>query len=177
LPDADAWTAALKAVGLVPTATAPGKDQARFEIAQPVSVVAAKLKKKSLLAARVEAIPKHYTTTWGALRASPPAGFVIGGTTIPDAQLDLAGLYVGRAVPSGAYALITEERPTDYWYVLPITVAVAAIGLIFAWALVRAVRRDLLPARAANPYTHTWRGDRQEPTPTAIRSRRSTANR
>ena len=32
---------------------------------------------------------------------------------------------------------------------LPITIAVALIGLVFAWAFVRAVRRDLLPPTAA----------------------------
>jgi hypothetical protein len=40
--------------------------------------------------------------------------------------------------------LLTEERPAEYWYVLPITLALAAIGLVFAWALVRAVKRDIL---------------------------------
>jgi len=149
LPDAAAWTTALKAIDIVPTATDAGRDQVRFEVALPVATVNAKLEQAGLLAARVEAIPKHYTTTWGALRASPPAGLTVGTTTISDAQVDLVGLYIQRGIPSDAYALITEERPTDYWYVLPITVAVAAIGLIFAWALVRAVRRDLLQARAA----------------------------
>ena len=53
-----------------------------------------------------------------------------------------------RGIPSDAYALITGEHPEDYWYVLPVTILLAAIGLLFAWALVRAVKRDLLPARA-----------------------------
>ena len=66
----------------------------------------------------------------------------------PTPQLDLVGLYVERSIPSDAYALITGERPEDYWYVLPITIALGVIGLVFAWALVRAVKRDLLPARA-----------------------------
>ena len=73
---------------------------------------------------------------------------MVKGTTIPDAQADLIGLYVERSIPSGAYALITGERPEDYWYVLPISVALLGVGLVFAWALVRAVKRDLLTARA-----------------------------
>ena len=77
-----------------------------------------------------------------------PAGFVVSAATVPDAQVDLVGLYVERAIPSGAYALITGEKPEDYWYVMPVVLAVAAIALLFAWALVRAIRRDLLPARA-----------------------------
>jgi len=98
--------------------------------------------------ARLEAMTHHYETTWAKLRGSSPAGFVVDGTTIPDAQIDLVGLYVSREIPSDAYALITDEHPEDYWYVLPITLALAAIGLVFAWALVRAVKRDLLPTRA-----------------------------
>ena len=70
---------------------------------------------------------------------------------IPDVQLDLVGLYVARAIPSDAYALITSERPPDYWHVLPVTIGLALIGLVFAWALVRAVRRDLLPPALPTP--------------------------
>jgi hypothetical protein len=153
LPDATAWAKALDAAQIAPTSTKPGTEQVRFEVAAPAAEVAAKLEHAGLVAAHAEAMPKHYTTTWATLRTSPPSGLIVtsttGTATIPDEQVDLVGLYVGRGVPSDAYALITDERPTDYWYVLPIAVAVAVIGLIFAWALVRAVRRDLLPARAA----------------------------
>ena len=89
--------------------------------------------------------PAHWI--WLAV-ALPLAGFVVNGTTIPDAQIDLLGLYVARSIPSDAYALITDENPADYWYVLPITIALCVIGLIFAWALVRAVKRDLLTPAA-----------------------------
>jgi hypothetical protein len=153
LPDATAWAKALDAAQIAPTSTKPGTEQVRFEVAAPAAEVAAKLEHAGLVAAHAEAMPKHYTTTWATLRTSSPSGLIVasatGTATIPDEQVDLVGLYVGRGVPSDAYALITDERPTDYWYVLPIAVAVAVIGLIFAWALVRAVRRDLLPARAA----------------------------
>ena len=86
-----------------------------------------------------------------ARRASPSVA-----STIPDAQLDLVGLYVVRAIPSDAYALILGEHPQDYWYVLPVTILVALIGLLFAWALVRAVKRDLLAAPARD-ILGAWR--------------------
>jgi hypothetical protein len=57
------------------------------------------------------------------------------------------GVYTARAIPEDAYALLVGELPDDYWYVMPITVTLAIIGLLFLWALVRAVRRDLLPTR------------------------------
>ena len=86
--------------------------------------------------ARVDPVAHHQETTWGVLKTSPPAGF---------ANADLVGLYVSRSIPDDAYALVTGEKPEDYWYVLWISIALGLIGLVFAWALVRAVRRDLLP--------------------------------
>ncbi len=148
LLDPAAWVNQLAKAGITPVVAAtaqPNPGQVRFDVAMPAAAITSKLEAANLWAARVEPVTHHYATTWGALRISTAAGFHAGTATIPDADLDLVGLYVSRAIPSGAYALITGERPADYWYVLPITVALAAIGLIFAWALVRAIRRDVLP--------------------------------
>ncbi len=150
LPDAAAWTKALTDAGITPTGVQPGTDVARFQVAAPnaVAMLTDKLQQAELWAARVEPVTHHHETTWGEVKGSSPAGFVAKGAVIPDAQLDLVGLYVSRAIPSDAYALITGEKPDDYWYVLPVTIIVAVIGLLFAWALVRAVKRDLLPPAA-----------------------------
>jgi hypothetical protein len=95
----------------------------------------------------VEPVSVHYVTTWGKLKTSPPSGFTVDTTTIPDWQLDLIGIYVSRSIPDGAVALIGGEKPQDYWYVLPVTILVGLIGLLFTWAFVRAVKRDLLPPK------------------------------
>src|SRR5690606_4608409 len=109
-----------------------------------------KLEAANLWAARVEPITRHHETTWATLQASATQGTLqLDGQTVPDAAVDLVGLYVARDIPAGAYAVIVGENPQDYWYVMPITVALAVILLLFAWALVRAVRRDVLPPRAA----------------------------
>jgi len=152
LPDTAAWRAALDAAGLTPTATAApdaALGQVRFTVAASVSTATTRLEAAKLWAARVEPISRHFQTTWATLRRSPPAGLDVGGTTLPDDQIDLVGLYVARGIPAGAYALVTGESPDDYWYVMPITVALAAIVIVFAWALIRAIRRDLLPVRTA----------------------------
>ena len=151
LPDTAAWLAALGKAGITPvsTGTPDTLGQIRFSIAVSVATTTTKLEGAGLWAARVEPVTRHYQTTWGALRKSPPAGLDVGGAVLPDAQVELVGLYVARGIPSGAYALVTGEVPDDYWYVMPITIALAAILLVFAWALVRAIRRDILPARAA----------------------------
>ena len=156
LPNAQAWSTALAAAGIaagpaiIPPAMATGMvpDQVRFEVKSPgaVGTTTTKLEAASLWAARVEPITRHYKTTWGAMKTSTGAGFnVAQGVTIPDAELDLVGLYVAHGIPDGAYALIDGEVPQDFWYVLPISIGLALIGLLFLWALVRAVKRDLLP--------------------------------
>jgi len=150
LPDTAAWLAALGRAGVVPSSTGapdPAVGQVRFQVAAPVTATTTRLETAGLWAARVEPVTRRYETTWSTLRASSPAGLTFGTQTLPDAQIELVGLYVARAIPDDAYALVTGESPDDYWYVMPITVALAAILLVFAWALVRAVRRDLLPAR------------------------------
>jgi hypothetical protein len=142
-----AWIDALTAAGLTPgkplaDASPQGADgkptQVRFEIAMPgaVAAVTAKLEAAGLWAARVEPITRHYDLTW--------AEFKSGKAAVPDAEIDLVGLYVAKGIPDGAYALITGEKPQDYWYVWPITIALGLILLVFAWALVRAVKRDIL---------------------------------
>jgi len=152
LPDIAAWRAALARAGITPASAGTPDDalgQVRFAVAASVGATTARLETAGLWAARVEPVTRHYQTTWGALRKSPPAGLDVGGSVLPDAQIELVGLYVAAGIPGDAYALVTGELPADYWYVRPITIALAAILLVFAWALVRAIRRDLVPSRAA----------------------------
>ncbi len=151
-----AWTDALTAAGLTvgkpladaSPAGADGKPtQVRFEITMPdaVTAVTAKLEAAGLWAARVEPITRHQETQWSALRG--------GGATAlatADTSIGLMGFYVAKGIPDGALALITSENPKDYWYVWPITIALGLLLLMFAWALVRAVKRDLL-SPAARP--------------------------
>ena len=152
LMDTAAWTKQLAKLGMTPTATGEpdtSLGQVRFEVPLPVAEITAKLEGAKVFAARIEPVTRHYKTTWATLRSSTAAGFNTGTTTVPDASVDLVGVYLARSIPGDAYALITDERPQDYWYVLPITIGLAVIGLVFAWALIRAVRRDLLPPARA----------------------------
>lgn len=152
LPDAAAWRAALERAGITATpAGAPDTalGQVRFAVAASSAATTSRLEHAGLWAARVEPITRHHQTTWATLRRSSPAGLVLGGAVVPDDQIDLVGLYVVRGIPADAYAVVAGEVPEDYWYVMPITVALGVLLLVFAWAGVRAIRRDLMPARAA----------------------------
>jgi len=150
------WIAELARHGVTATVSStPGQadtilGQVRLDVAMPVAEVTGKLEAARLWAARVDRVTRHHETTWGALRASPAAGFAVDGRTVPDTNVDLIGLFVQRGVPGDAYALLTDERPQEYWYVRPITLALVVIGLLFAWALVRSLR-DLLPVRVPAP--------------------------
>jgi hypothetical protein len=150
--DARAWLATLAAAQL-PATELPAKDtdaalgQARFRIAQAPDEVSRKLVEAELFATRVEPVTTRHETTWGELARSPSAGLAAGAAVVPDAHVDAVGILVARPIPDAAYAVFTTEQPADYWYVMPITVVLIGLGLLFAWALVRAVRRDLLPVR------------------------------
>jgi hypothetical protein len=156
LTDASLWIAELARQGITATVSpTPGQvdtvlGQVRLDVPMAVADVTAKLEAAKLWAARVERVTQHHETTWGALRGSSAAGFTVNGQTVPDANIDLLGLFIQRGVPADAYALLAGERPAEYWYVRPITIVLALVGLLFAWALVRALR-DLLPARVPSP--------------------------
>jgi hypothetical protein len=151
--DTAACGTALSQAGIaIDPASAPvvGREQVTFAVTGPDAVASsrAKLDLAKMFGAYVDPVTQHYETTWAKLKGSSPSGFSVDTITVPDAELDLVGLYVSREIPSGAFALIAGERPQDYWYVLPVTVVVGLIALLFAWALVRAIKRDLLPVRA-----------------------------
>lgn len=156
LTDASLWIAELAKHGITATVSTAPRDtdaalrQVRLDVAMPVDQLNEQLLAAKLLATSVERVVHHYETTWGELRRSPPAALQIGGQTVPDAHVELLGMYVQRGVPADAFALLTEERPGDYWHVLPLTVALGALALVFLWALARGIR-DLLPARLPAP--------------------------
>lgn len=165
LPSPAAWAGALASAGIA--ATAPpqtGDDAVRFtvKVDSTRAEVEAKLEAAKLWAARVDPVTHHFDTTWGALKSSPPGALHVDRPSqqgsaeppekarqvIADDQIDLIGLYTAHSIPRDAYLVIVGERPEDYWYIQPITIGLALMGIVFVFALIVAVRRDLLPARA-----------------------------
>jgi hypothetical protein len=150
-PDAKTWSAAIAAAGL--TATQLPEPQTtsevvRYSVAVPATTAAEQLEKAGLWAARIEPVLRSHRGTWGQLKASAtPEALTIGAASVPDVQIDLVGVMVARGLPDQAYALVSSEAPADYWYVRPISIALLVLGALFAWVLVRAVRRDLLPPK------------------------------
>ncbi len=151
-PDAAAWAAKLTELGLLPSAqTAPQQtspEAARFTVAISPVDAAKKLEQAGLWAARVEPVLRNLRGTWGQLKASPADRLMVGQVALTDVQIDLVGVLAARGLPADAYALVTSENPGDYWYVPLISYALLGFAVLFGWALVRAVRRDLLAPRA-----------------------------
>jgi len=148
LPDAAAWKAALERAGLAPANEQVHAElrEVRYEIAAPdaVATTTKKLEQADLWAARVDPVTRHFEGTWAALKASPAGSLMFDKATVPESEVELVGLYAARGIPDGAYAVIVGEKPADFWYVLPITIGLALIALVFVWALARAIKRDLL---------------------------------
>lgn len=149
MPDLLAWQAALSATGLIAANQAPDKttfDTATFTLRASNAVVSAtqKLEAAKLLAYKIEPVVRNLETTFAGLRASAPGALVFGSTAIADAQIDLVGVYAAREIPSDAYALVVGETPQEYWHIMPLTIALGVLTLLFGWAFVRTLRRDVL---------------------------------
>ena len=144
--DESAWRAALEGIGLL----APGAELAStrndawtFEVAAPegVDAVEARLVAARLFAARAEPYDRSHRTTWGKLSAGA-AGLSVAGTEVPWGSITAAAVETPRRAPADARVIVTTEAPGDYWYLVPVYAVFAAIALLFAWALVRALRSD-----------------------------------
>jgi len=144
--DESAWRHALEAIGLL----APGaplvdtrEDAWTFQVAAPdgVDAVEAKLVAARLFAARAEPYDRTHRATWGKLSAAP-GGLSVAGTQVPWQSVTATAVETPRTAPADARVIITTEAPGDYWYLIPVYLVFAAIALLFAWALVRALRRE-----------------------------------
>lgn len=149
MPDLAAWQAALSATGLIAATQAPDKttfDTATFTLRASNAVVSAtqKLEAAKLFAYKIEPVVRNLETTFAVLRASAPGALAFGATAIADAQIDLVGVYAAREIPSDAYALVVGEAPQEYWHIMPLTIALGVLTLLFGWAFVRTLRRDVL---------------------------------
>jgi len=145
LHDAKAWTEALAAAGVIAPDAAPatsGPDRAAWEVhgADAVADAEKKLQAAQLWASRVDPVTVRRKAAWRELTSSGEA-LSIAGATLPWSAIDVAGLWVPRALPDGAYVLIVDEKPSDYWPVKPLYGALVVLAALFAWGLVRAVQR------------------------------------
>ncbi|MBP9204040.1 MAG: hypothetical protein KBG28_08770 [Kofleriaceae bacterium] len=152
LPDEATWRAALVGAGILDAAARPSEMQkggARYGVQRPDAVadVTRRLEAAGLWAARASAVARVVPTTLGELLRGP---LTVEGRVVPDAQVKLVRIAGRRVVPGDARLLIVGEKPADYWYALPLVIALGVIALLFTWALARAVRRELIvPRRAA----------------------------
>jgi hypothetical protein len=155
-PDVDAWTAALAGAGLIEPFAAPrtaDDDMVWFDVHRPgVLAGAAKaLEQAGLWGARVEPVTRRDRAPWREVRAGD-AGVTVAGATLPWTIVDVAAIHAARPLPGDPWVVIAGESPERYWYVRPLYAVIAIFAVLFAWALVRTTRRELLspkvPTRA-----------------------------
>ncbi len=145
-PTAAAWAEALVAAGVIAAGQAPisaTADLVRWEVRRPdaVAAVQAILDQAQLSGARTDASATNLRTRFSAL-AVTDAGVTSPAGVIPWSAIDVAAVWAPRPVPAGAWVVLADERPGDYWYMQAIFVGLVLIGALAAWALVRAVRRQ-----------------------------------
>jgi hypothetical protein len=152
LPGLAAWVEAVKAAG-VPLVGEPRDvtdDTARLDVAIGADEANQKLTAAGLYA-RVEPVNTTLATTWGELSktAAGAGSIAIAGTSIDPARVDLVRVFVAHRIPASARVIVVGELPADYWYVLPLVIGLGVLALLALWALVRAIKRDLLTPPAA----------------------------
>lgn len=145
-PTAAAWAEALVAAGVIAAGQAPisaTADLVRWEVRRPdaVAAVQAILDQAQLSGARTDASATNLRTRFTAL-AVTDAGVTSPAGVIPWSAIDVAAVWAPRPVPAGAWVVLADERPGDYWYMQAIFVGLVLIGALATWALVRAVRRQ-----------------------------------
>jgi hypothetical protein len=151
-PDAAAWTAALEKAGVLAAGARPVRETATgpvYDVRGPDAVADAtrKVDAAGLGGARVDPVTTRHLAPWRELAATA-AGVTVPGATLPWSAIDVAAVWLPRVPPPGARVLVVGEVPAQYWYVMPIYVAVIVFGLLFAWAAIRAVKRDFIKPRA-----------------------------
>jgi hypothetical protein len=147
LPSPAAWVTALEAAGISASAMRDITEyKAKVDVKVPDAVAAttAKLAAAKLYVPEINPVRKTVKTTWGELAKAGAGPVVIGGETIDDARIDLVQVTVARAIPADARLVLVGEVPEQYWYVLYLSIALALLGAMAVWALVRAIKRDYL---------------------------------
>lgn len=156
-PTAEAWTEALAAAGLVtpdakPRAGALESWVFTTSVTGGAEAAQVRLEEAGLMAAGAEPVLVVHEASWSDLAARGQA-LGVASRQVPWDHIEWVSLTVPRTVPDQAWVLLTEERPQAYWYVPILFALLGLFGLLFSWALVRALRPgaepDPLPAPAS----------------------------
>lgn len=65
------------------------------------------------------------------------AGLTLAERSVPWARVQRVTFFVAQAVPPDAWVVLDGEAPGSLWYVPPLFIALAALGAVMLWALVR----------------------------------------
>jgi hypothetical protein len=147
MPDVAAWTTALAGAGVIPAGTKPDAatdETARWEVRLPdaVNAVSQSLENAQLWGARVEPSATHYRVPWKDIHADE-TGVQLPTGRLPWSAIDVAAVWAPRPVPAGARVVLAGESPGGFWYLTWVYVGLAIFAILFTWALVLAIRREI----------------------------------
>jgi len=129
---------ALAAAGL-PAPSAPGETALgawTYEIPGEVAAVRDKLHAARIFGAAVDPkLARHEGTRADLVVAAN--GLTLRGKSLPWSRVQRVTFFVPATLPADAWILLQGETPGSLWYVRPLFIAVAALGALMLWALVR----------------------------------------
>jgi hypothetical protein len=144
-PDEAHWRAALVREGLLEQDVGPESatyESWTYRVRAPkgVEAIAARLVAAKLFAAEAHPDSRRHVAEWKGLElyGGAEGGIMAGLDEVPWSDVTEVTVAVKSAIPEDARVLLTDQRPADYWYVLPLSLVLAAFVLLFSWAFFRA---------------------------------------
>jgi len=142
--DEASWTLALQHAGIValgarPIASTPTSWTYRVPAPHGLAALVEKLRASKLFAAKASEIRVTREGTWSQL--SLDGDDLLLGEAVPGYQIESVEVGVPPLLAKNAILIDTTEKPSAYWYVPLILVALAAFASIFALALIQNIRR------------------------------------
>lgn len=152
-----AWRDALQKAQILPLGGQPITGSATswtYEVPAPegLEAIRDRLRERGLFGARVIPVERVYTASWSALHLKN-SELTIAGSPMPLEEVSAVAVAYRPPVPADAVVVVTGEKPADYWYILPLLILFGALGLLFTWTLIRAVRGGLPPTPAPGNVT------------------------
>jgi len=146
-PDVASWAKALADAGIAPPGAQPTQiheSDAIFEIDHPgvAASIQPALDKAHLYGASLQTVQRRYRAPWPL--AADASGVTADGRSIAWSAFQVAAVHAARQLPGDPWIVIAGDAPDGYWYVRPLFIVLGLIAALFAWALVRTARRELL---------------------------------
>lgn len=141
LVDGEVWASALKGAGFViddERAYRVSEQSAAFRISTTGSLrdIRTKLTKNKLYSAEAEVVRRKHVAPWKETTTFT-GGLELAGAQVGWDAIESAVVYFRHPVRADSLVVVVADRPDGYWYVVPVSILLAAIAGLFLFVLVR----------------------------------------